>query len=80
MHANMIEYLNIFIQVVEQGSFTKAADVLQIHRPTVSKAIQQIEHDLGVKLIYRTTRKLSVTAEGDEFIIMPGMSWPKLMT
>ena len=67
MHTNMIEYLNIFIQVVEQGSFTKAADVLQIHRPTVSKAIQQIEHDLGVKLIHRTTRKLSVTAEGDEF-------------
>ncbi len=67
MHTNMIEYLNIFIQVVEQGSFTKAADVLQIHRPTVSKAIQQIENDLGVKLIHRTTRKLSVTAEGDEF-------------
>ncbi|HCM1953582.1 TPA: LysR family transcriptional regulator [Salmonella enterica subsp. salamae serovar 9,46:z4,z24:z39:z42] len=63
----MIEYLNIFIQVVEQGSFSKAADVLQIHRPTVSKAIQQIEHDLGVKLIHRTTRKLSITAEGDEF-------------
>ncbi|WP_434643994.1 LysR substrate-binding domain-containing protein [Klebsiella sp. I138] len=63
----MIEYLNIFIQVVEQGSFTKAADVLQIHRPTVSKAIQQIENDLGVKLIHRTTRKLSITAEGDEF-------------
>lgn len=63
----MIEYLNIFIQVVEQGSFTKAADILQIHRPTVSKAIQQIEDDLGVKLIHRTTRKLSITAEGDEF-------------
>ncbi|MCU6214533.1 LysR family transcriptional regulator [Enterobacter bugandensis] len=63
----MIEYLNIFIQVVEQGSFSKAADVLQIHRPTVSKAIQQIEHDLGVKLIHRTTRKLNITAEGDEF-------------
>ncbi|MCU6345964.1 LysR family transcriptional regulator [Enterobacter quasiroggenkampii] len=63
----MIEYLNIFIQVVEQGSFSKAADVLQIHRPTVSKAIQQIEHDMGVKLIHRTTRKLNITAEGDEF-------------
>lgn len=63
----MIEYLNIFIQVVEQGSFSKAADVLQIHRPTVSKVIQQIEHDLGVKLIHRTTRKLNITAEGDEF-------------
>lgn len=67
MHTNMIEYLNIFIQVVEQGSFSKAADVLQIHRPTVSKAIQQIEHDLGVKLIHRTTRKLNITAEGNEF-------------
>lgn len=63
----MIEYLNIFIQVVEQGSFSKAADVLQIHRPTVSKAIQQIEQDLGVKLIHRTTRKLNITAEGEEF-------------
>lgn len=67
MHSNMVEYLNIYIQVVEQSSFTKAADILQIHRPTVSKAIQQIEDDLGVKLIHRTTRKLSVTAEGEEF-------------
>lgn len=67
MHSNMIEYLNIFVQVVEQGSFTRAADILQIHRPTVSKAIQQIEDDLGVKLIHRTTRKLSVTAEGEAF-------------
>lgn len=66
-HSNMIEYLNIFVQVVEQGSFTRAADILQIHRPTVSKAIQQIEDDLGVKLIHRTTRKLSVTAEGEAF-------------
>ncbi|MDS0962498.1 LysR family transcriptional regulator [Citrobacter freundii] len=63
----MVEYLNIYIQVVKQGSFTRAADILQIHRPTVSKAIQQIEEDLGVKLIHRTTRKLSVTAEGEEF-------------
>lgn len=76
----MIEYLNIFVQVVEQGSFTRAADILQIHRPTVSKAIQQIEDDLGVKLIHRTTRKLSVTAEGERFIIVPGLYCLKLMT
>ncbi|WP_437610876.1 LysR substrate-binding domain-containing protein [Erwinia sp. V71] len=63
----MIEYINIFVQVVEQGSFTKAADILQLHRPAVSKAIQQLEDDLGVKLIQRTTRKLNVTAEGDAF-------------
>ncbi|MDE1190258.1 MAG: LysR family transcriptional regulator [Pantoea sp.] len=67
MRANMFEYMDIFIQVVEQGSFTKAADVLQLHRPAVSKAIQQLEDELGAKLIHRTTRKLSVTAEGDAF-------------
>ncbi|WP_313682019.1 LysR family transcriptional regulator, partial [Pantoea sp.] len=67
MRANMFEYMDIFIQVVEQGSFTRAADVLQLHRPAVSKAIQQLEDELGAKLIHRTTRKLSVTAEGDAF-------------
>lgn len=66
MRSNMIEFISIFIQVVEQGSFTKAADILQLHRPAVSKAIQQLEDDLGVKLIHRTTRKLSITPEGDE--------------
>lgn len=67
MRSNIIEYINIFIQVVDQGSFTKAADILQLHRPAVSKAIQQLEDDLGVKLLHRTTRKLSITAKGDEF-------------
>ncbi len=80
VHSNMIEYLNIFVQVVEQGSFTRAADILQIHRPTVSKAIQQIEDDLGVKLIHRTTRKLSVTAEGEAFYHRAGLYCLKLMT
>lgn len=67
MRSNIIDYISIFIQVVDQGSFTKAADILQMHRPAVSKAIQQLEGDLGVKLIHRTTRKLSITAKGDEF-------------
>ncbi|MDO6407531.1 LysR family transcriptional regulator [Pantoea phytobeneficialis] len=67
MRANMIEFIQIFTQVVELGSFTKAADVLQLHRPAVSKAIQQLEAELGVKLLHRTTRKLNVTDEGDAF-------------
>ncbi|AGR58901.1 TPA: LysR family transcriptional regulator [Salmonella bongori] len=67
MRTNMLEYMGIFVQVVEQGSFTRAADTLQLHRPAVSKAIQQLEDELGVKLLHRTTRKLNMTAEGDEF-------------
>jgi len=62
----MLELMNIFVQVVELRSFTRAADALQLHRPAVSKSIQQLEDALGVKLLHRTTRSLSVTAEGDE--------------
>lgn len=66
MRANMLELMGIFVHVVDLHSFTKAADTLQMHRPAVSKSIQQLEDDLGVKLLHRTTRSLSVTAEGDE--------------
>jgi len=66
MRSNMLELMGIFVQVVELRSFTKAADTLQLHRPAVSKSIQQLEDDLGVKLLHHTTRSLSVTAEGDE--------------
>ncbi len=66
MRSNMLELMTIFVKVVELRSFTKAADALQLHRPAVSKSIQQLEEDLGVKLLHRTTRSLSVTVEGDE--------------
>ncbi|AWH88913.1 LysR family transcriptional regulator [Limnobaculum parvum] len=66
MRSNMLELMNVFVHVAELRSFTKAADALQLHRPAVSKAIQQLEDDLGVKLLHRTTRSLSMTVEGDE--------------
>ena len=67
MRANMIESMDIFVHVVELESFTRAAETLQLHRPAVSKNIQKLEDDLGVKLLHRTTRKLSVTEEGLAF-------------
>lgn len=67
MRSSMFEYMNIFVQVVEQGGFARAADVLHLHRPAVTKAIQHLEDDLGVKLLNRTTRKVSLTEEGDAF-------------
>lgn len=66
MRGNMFELMGIFVQVVELRSFTKAADALQLHRPAVSKAVQHLEDELGVKLLHRTTRSLNTTAEGDE--------------
>lgn len=60
MRSSMFKYMSIFVQVVEQGGFAKAADVLHLHRPAVTKA-------MGVKLLKRTTRKVSLTDEGDAF-------------
>ncbi|MBD8166046.1 LysR family transcriptional regulator [Erwinia persicina] len=67
MHPTMLDSMKVFVQVVELRSFTKAADALHLHRPAVTRAIQQIEADLGVKLLHRTTRSLSLTAEGEAF-------------
>lgn len=67
MRSSMFEYMTIFIQVVEQGGFARAADVLHLHRPAVTKAIQHLEDELGAKLLNRTTRKVTLTDEGDAF-------------
>ncbi|KQP94185.1 transcriptional regulator, partial [Methylobacterium sp. Leaf119] len=49
------------------GGFARAAERLRLHRPAVTKAVQHLEAELGVQLLHRTTRKLSVTAEGAIF-------------
>ncbi|WNJ82186.1 LysR family transcriptional regulator (plasmid) [Cedecea neteri] len=64
MRSDMLELMNVFVHVVESDSFTKAAEALQLHRPAVSKALQQLEKTLGVKLLHRTTRSMSLTVEG----------------
>lgn len=64
---NMIETMEIFVAVVEQRSYTRAAEALQLHRPALSKAIQNLESELNVQLLHRTTRRVNVTPEGEEF-------------
>ena len=56
--------MHAFARVVEAGSFTKAADTLNMSKTTVTQLVQQLEARLRVKLLNRTTRKLSVTADG----------------
>ncbi|WP_010322799.1 LysR family transcriptional regulator [Marinobacterium stanieri] len=58
--------LNLFIRVVETGSFTAAADSLDVQKSTISRRIAQLEDTLGIRLIQRTTRKLKLTPEGEE--------------
>lgn len=56
-----------FIQVAESQSFVQAANALGLSAPAVSKAIAKLEAELGVKLLHRTTRSVSLTPEGERF-------------
>lgn len=56
--------MRAFVRVVEAGSFTKAAQTLDVSRATVTQLIQQLETRLRVKLLHRTTRKVNVTEDG----------------
>ncbi|MCC4620108.1 LysR family transcriptional regulator [Xanthomonas cassavae CFBP 4642] len=56
--------MQAFARVVEAGSFTKAADTLQMSRASVTQLVQQLEARLRVTLLNRTTRRVAVTADG----------------
>ena len=59
-----LQGLNIFIQVAELNSFTRAGEVLGYSQPTVSFQIKQLEAELGVKLFDRIGHTVSLTDEG----------------
>jgi DNA-binding transcriptional LysR family regulator len=65
-----VEDLNdvaVFVAVVDAGSFTRAAERLKVSRPAVSKQVSRLEESLGVRLLQRTTRRLSLTEAGRIF-------------
>ena len=54
----------LFVQVVEEGSFSRVAEKLSLTNSVVSKRIARLEENLNIQLLYRTTRKLSLTDAG----------------
>src|SRR5450631_1441024 len=64
---NKLQAMQVFVRVVETGGLTRAADSLQLPKATATTLIQQLEAALGVRLLNRTTRKVSVTTEGAAF-------------
>lgn len=59
-----IRVLRYFLTVVREESITRAAEVLHITQPTLSRQLSQMEEEVGVKLFHRGTRKISLTNEG----------------
>ncbi|HKN30374.1 MAG TPA: LysR family transcriptional regulator [Roseiarcus sp.] len=59
--------ITAFLRVAEIGSFTAAARRLNLSTTRVSEQVQALEHALGVRLLYRTTRRVSLTEVGHEY-------------
>ena len=62
-----LNHVSAFVRVVQDGSFTAAARALGLPKSSVSRSIAQLEQDLGVRLLHRTTRKLHLTDAGTAF-------------
>src|SRR5690606_25892556 len=56
--------MEVFVRVAEARSFSRAAESLDLANATVSSCVRNLERHLGVTLIHRDTRHLSLTAEG----------------
>ncbi len=59
--------MQVFVRVAERGSFTQAAEDLQLPRATVSNLVQRLEARLGVRLLERTTRTVRTTPDGEAY-------------
>ena len=66
---NQLRQIAIFAKTVEHGSFRKAASALHLSPSVVSHHIAKLEDELGVALLYRSTRKLSLTSDGEALLV-----------
>lgn len=62
-----LQGMRVFTRVLELGSFTRAAEDLNLPRATVTYAVKELETHLGARLLNRTTRQVSATADGDAY-------------
>lgn len=60
--------MHVFARIVEVQSFRKAAESLSLPPSTITRIIKELEADLGVQLLQRTTRRLNLTADGQQYV------------
>lgn len=65
---DLFQSMRTFVAVVEAGSFVGAMDSTGLSKPAISRHINELEQHLGARLLQRTTRRLSLTAEGETYL------------
>ena len=60
--------LECFVNIANTLNFIKTAELMSLSQPAVSRQIQALENELGVRLISRTTRSVSLTEAGERFL------------
>ncbi len=63
-----LQQLRYIIKIVECGSITEAAKQLYISQPSLSNAVKELEAELGIEIFYRTTKGISLSIDGTEFL------------
>ena len=63
-----LQAMTTFVQIVDKGSLTAAADALDTSLPSVVRTLASLERHLGVRLLNRTTRRIHLTDEGAQFL------------
>lgn len=66
---NQLEHIMAFVRVAELGSYTRAAEALDMSRTRVSRQVMALEESLGARLIQRTTRRLHLTEAGESYLM-----------
>jgi len=61
--------MRAFVEIVDQGSLTAAAEVLERSQPTMVRTLAALETHLGTRLLQRTTRRMSLTADGRDYLV-----------
>src|SRR5579885_1918001 len=69
MSINKFEAMQAFVAVVEEGGFSAAARKLRLQQSSLSRVVSQLESELATTLLTRTTRKLSLTEAGHQYLL-----------
>jgi DNA-binding transcriptional LysR family regulator len=63
-----LRQMSYVVAVVDEGGFTRAADVMHVAQPSLSQAVRSLEAELGVELFHRTSRSVRLTSAGEAFL------------